>query len=123
MSFKYAVCFRSWATDEEGVEALVRTVYAPSRRKALEAARRHDVVGFSSVLYDSGYYEGFGSSREARINTHAQRLGTLIDEIESAIGIPKPSELPKQRELAGGIHPGVILIALAGIGFLAMRKG
>lgn len=84
-SKSYAVCFRTWVSDEEGVEALVRTVYSARRKAVLEAAKTGNVWGFSAAMYDTGYFQGFGATREARISHHADSMRRIVAAIEKAL--------------------------------------
>jgi murein L,D-transpeptidase YcbB/YkuD len=89
--------------DEEGVEALVRTVYSTRRKSVLVAAAAHDVWAFSAAMYDTGYYQGFGPSREIRISHHADTVRRIVRAIERAIGA-EPSIATMPRNLERGMR-------------------
>lgn len=90
----YAVCFRVYATPEEGAEALVRTVYSSRRRSVLEAARRADPYAFSAAMYNTRYYEGFGPTREVRIQNHYKAMSGSLALINAGLRPSQPIEVP-----------------------------
>jgi hypothetical protein len=71
--------------DDEGAEALVRTVYSARRKVVLEAAKNHNIWGFSAAMYDTGYYQGFGATRDVRISHHADTMRRIVAAIEKAL--------------------------------------
>lgn len=103
-STPYAVCFRTWVNDEEGVEALVRTVYSTRRKSVLEAAAAHDVWAFSAAMYDTGYYQGFGQTREIRISHHADTVRRIVRAIERALDGEQPAQVVAVRNLERGMR-------------------
>ncbi|MGC4066140.1 MAG: peptidoglycan-binding domain-containing protein [Polyangiaceae bacterium] len=101
----YAVCFRTWINDEEGVEALVRTVYSARRSAVLDAAKNGNVWAFSAAMYDTGYYQGFGATREIRISHHADLVRKLVTAIERALdGDIAPTPPAGPRVLRRGLE-------------------
>lgn len=97
-SKRYEQAFRAYATDEEGASDLIRTVYladfANTNRDrelvVLPRARAGDTLGFSTGLYDTGYYEGFGRDKAERIrHHHAAVLRSIIEQCHE-LGEPMP---------------------------------
>lgn len=78
-STSYHVCFKGYANEEDGFYDLARTVFMIfGREKVLKAAQSGSVWNCSAQLRDTGYYEGFGKTREERIGNHAKALGSAI---------------------------------------------
>jgi hypothetical protein len=101
----YAVCFRTWVDDEEGVEALVHTVYSARREIVLEAAKAGNVWAFSAAMYDTGYYQGFGATRDVRISHHADSVRRIVSAIEKTLDGDSPAPVePPPRTLKRGMH-------------------
>lgn len=101
-SKSYAVCFRAYASDIEGVDALVKTVYSSRRKSVLAAAQAGDIWAFSAALYDTVYYQGFGKTREVRISHHADAVRQHAAAIERAIGAKQePGIRTLRRGMAG----------------------
>jgi hypothetical protein len=88
-SEEYSVCFKSYLTEEDGFHDLVRTTYLiHGRESVLKAAQSGSVWKCSEKLRDTGYYEGFGATREERISNHAKALGSAVNRIATALSEP-----------------------------------
>lgn len=99
----YRVCFRSYANAQDGFYDLARTVYLVfGREKVLRAAQSGSVWNCSAALRDTGYYEGFGKTREERIANHAKALGSAITRQCAALGEQpmEPFSLDEEAEQA-----------------------
>lgn len=68
-SKRYSVCFRRYGTMEDGVRALIDQVVV-RRPSALKAALAGETAEFSTALYASRYYQGWGATAEERIRHH-----------------------------------------------------
>lgn len=85
----YSVCFKAYTLEEEGFYDLVRTTYLIHERgRVLRAAQSGSIWACSEQLRDTGYYEGFGKTREERIGNHAKALGSAVNRIATALGEP-----------------------------------
>lgn len=94
---KYQICFRAYGTPLEGAKDLIKTLYG-SKRKGnadesrgvglLNATRDGSVEGFSTSMYDTGYYEGWGKNREERIANHVKYMNRHLKTISKATGEP-----------------------------------
>ena len=91
----YVTRFRWYETWEEAADDLVRTVYVAKERgtKVLPYARMGDTRGFSTGLYDTVYYQGFGPNREVRIGHHHDRVVASIRAQALALGEPLPTDI------------------------------
>ena len=84
-STRYQVDFRAYPTPEEGWADLQRVVYEVCNRKIVRAAARDcDWYGVSKALYQTRYYEGFGSTPGARIGNHHRALARAIAAADGA---------------------------------------
>jgi hypothetical protein len=86
-SKKYAVCFRAYASDEEGAADLIKHITS-HRPKTREALKTGDAEKISAAMYDERYYGGFGATREQRIEGHVKALTTRAKEISKGLGEP-----------------------------------
>lgn len=68
----YRVCFRAYASPEDGARDFVRQLY--KRRPAVLAATRRSVAAAAAAMYDTHYYESHGATREARIRYYVGAL-------------------------------------------------
>jgi peptidoglycan hydrolase-like protein with peptidoglycan-binding domain len=107
-SKKYVTKFRWYKTWEDAADDLVRAVYVWSKRgsKVLPFATAGDTHGFSSGLYDTVYYEGFGkdgpdpgdSPREERIDNHHRQVAKAIRAQCEALHEDLPADLIADTE-------------------------
>lgn len=101
-STTYSICFRKYATAEDGAQDLARVVYK-SRPRVLQAATRGDLWGVSAELYASRYYEGFGSTSQERIANHHKALLAAVGRQAKALTEPMPDgSLPPPPTLRRG---------------------
>lgn len=93
----YRMCFKAYPSHEAGAEDLIRVLflskrkgnYAVSRAEGnLQAAQNQSITEFSTAMYDTGYYEGFGPNREARINWHKKYMVDKLNSITKALNEP-----------------------------------
>lgn len=68
----YSVCFRSYATDQEGAANMIGV--ALRTEAARKAVGSGDLRAFSEALFRAGYYEGIGSTKAERIERHHKAL-------------------------------------------------
>jgi hypothetical protein len=88
-STPYRICFRKYPDDDAGAADLARVAYQ-RRPTVLAAASAGDIMGASTALYDTTYYQGFGPTREARIANHYKALLAAVQRIAGALGEPMP---------------------------------
>lgn len=84
-STPYTICFRKYPGPVEGMADVARILYKqmsiiPSSIRAV-----------STQMYEKHYYEGFGATKEARINNHVKALTAGLEKITTALGEPIPS--------------------------------
>lgn len=86
----YSVCFKCYSSEEDGFADLARTTFLiHDRDSVLKAAQQGSVWNCSAHLRDTGYYEGFGKTREERIGNHAKALGSAI--ARQALALDEPT--------------------------------
>ncbi len=85
----YSTKFRRYATPQDGMTDLIRIVYL-KRAAVLAAAKRGDTLGFSTELYRSRYYLGFGKTDAERIGNHHKAVSSAIKRMCSALGEQPP---------------------------------
>ena len=74
----YTTKFRSYLDDPSAVEDLARIVYMTRLPPVLNAASRGDTLGFSTELYNTGYYKGFGATPAERVGRHRTAVDNAI---------------------------------------------
>jgi hypothetical protein len=85
----YTTKFRAYPTPQDGATDLVNIVYLTRMRAVLDAAKRGDTLGFSTALYNTGYYKGFGATPEARVaRHHAAVLGAISLQVKALGELP-----------------------------------
>jgi hypothetical protein len=96
----YVTSFRVHETAAEAAQDLAKIVclaeprgYPPRHKVVLPAALKGDVYGFSAALYDTGYYRGFGKTREDRIAGHHKAVTNALARICKALGEEPPSKI------------------------------
>jgi hypothetical protein len=94
----YVTSFRVHETPAEAAQDLARIVclaepkgYPPRHKVVLPAALKGDVHGFSAGLYDTGYYRGFGKTREERIAGHHKAVTNALARICKSLGEDPPN--------------------------------
>ncbi len=101
-STKYEISFRKYPTRMAGAADLARVVYKVRRRdqSVLVAAQDGDALGFSTAMYESGYYEGFGKSKSARIHNHHKAIMRALSMHAKALGEALPDgSMPPPKTL------------------------
>jgi peptidoglycan hydrolase-like protein with peptidoglycan-binding domain len=92
----YVTRFRAYPTADEGAQDLVRQVYKASgmfgdrEKLVLPAATAGDTLLFSTRLYATRYYTGFGASAEQRIAGHHAKVIDACVRIARALSEPMP---------------------------------
>lgn len=66
----YTTRFRRYPTPQDGATDLVNIVYLTRLASVIDAAKRGDTLGFSTALYNTGYYKGFGKTPDERVARH-----------------------------------------------------
>lgn len=77
----YWTKFRAYPTPLEGWQDLVRVLYI-QRPKVRAAAATGDPRAVAGAMYDSGYYQGQGTTRSARVGGYEQALVNALWEID-----------------------------------------
>lgn len=95
----YQVCFKTYPTPVDGAADVVRLLFKSKSRGPgiTEAARAGSVNDFSTIMYDTKYYEGWGKTREERIAGHANRMRKTIQTISTAL-----NEKPQFNDMETG---------------------
>lgn len=90
-STPYRIAFRAYPTAQAGWIDLARVAFAGRRTRVREAARRNDLLGVSTELRATGYYEGFGKTQIERIANHCKALTRAVN---AAGVVTRPRPLP-----------------------------
>jgi len=95
-STPYTVAFRWYDTWEDAYIDLARVMYGGRRRYVWLASGWGDTYGVSQLLWETGYYEGFGPTRRDRIRNHylALRRSVVKADFELGLEVPRYSDLP-----------------------------
>ena len=83
-SESYQACFRRYASDMDGASDFIRKA-TPTRSNS-RALKSGNALQYATALYDSGYYEGRGKTRAARIGGYARALDSLRSMIAEQLG-------------------------------------
>lgn len=91
----YTTKFRAYPTPQDGATDLIKLVYV-QRPAVLAAATLGDSLAFSTAMYKSKYFLGFGATEAERIAHHHGAVVSALKLMCRAIGEPMPdgSELP-----------------------------
>ncbi len=114
---KFTWCYKTYPTHEAGAADLIKTIFKTGVRgrgkMTLAAAESSSLMDFSSAMYDSGYYGGFGATRGERIAGHVIRMNGKINEITQALNedvtlrdVMPTNNMPKRGLLAQQINSG-----------------
>jgi hypothetical protein len=110
-SVPYAICFRSYADDAAGARHFLEilTVKRPAVRRALGTG---SAVRVAEAMYDSHYFEGFGKTREARIQGYAKGIERNARAVASALGEPLAvtAAPPSGSPPAAGLSPATLVV-------------
>lgn len=124
----YRRCFRKYPSPADGAYDMLRNVFTvPMAKKAhvLEAAETGDPYTFSAALYDRGYYEGRGATREARIAWHVKATADDRAAISKALDEPEGGGSPPGvgDVLTSGVKIGGVIVAGLVLTGLAIHLG
>lgn len=109
-STKYTICFRKYDTPAEGMADVARILYKQMGIKP------SSIRGVATQMYEHHYYEGFGATKEARINGEVKALTNALTKITSALGEPMPNADDGISPLGGGmVMGGLALLAVVGV--------
>lgn len=88
----YYACFRRYATPELGCESFLRTLLIGSKTFPRGGVRDAVATGSADevarAMYESHYYEGFGSTVEDRIGHYADAIAKNAASIATTLGEP-----------------------------------
>lgn len=85
---RYAVCFKRYASDEDGAADVVRHTHAPTRPLTGAALPSGDLAQIMACMYDERYFRGFSTNREREILSYAQAVMKHCERIAKACGEP-----------------------------------
>jgi peptidoglycan hydrolase-like protein with peptidoglycan-binding domain len=121
-STTYRVAFRKYATPLEGWIDLGKVAYINRKRFTVrQAAHQNDTLGVSRELHRTGYYEGFGSTVEERIQHHYLALSRSLRAADGQVVEPvRPAVLVIPPTVRFG--SGIVTPSLAGAVKLAQRE-
>lgn len=83
-STPYSICFRKYPGPVEGMADVARILF---KQMKIEATTIREL---STQMYDKHYYEGFGSTREVRINNHVKYITSFMTKMTKALNEPMP---------------------------------
>lgn len=120
-STPYSICFRKYPGPVEGMADVARILF---KQMKIEASSIRDL---STQMYEKHYYEGFGATKEIRINNHVKYLTNWMTKMVTALGEPMPpveggtgTENPKAPTTPGDSPGG--LPSVAPVYFLALSS-
>ena len=74
-STPYTSCFKVYATPEAGAADLLHVLFVVNKRQSVRnAANTGSIYAVAKAMHDTGYYEGFGSTVEQRVQGYADAL-------------------------------------------------
>lgn len=127
-SVSYAVCFRKYDSPEKGARHLVQllTTDRPGVAKVLASG---DARAIAAAMYDSHYYQGFGATREARIDGYAKAIARNAAAIGAALGegvlvtlASSPTKPPSGGGGGGGAEAGAFALGMLALVLLWGRR-
>jgi hypothetical protein len=108
---RYDICFRKYATPEDGAAHMIKIAFRPNM---MTAAKAGSIEGVSRAMYENRYYTGWGATPEIRIANHVKFLSRSLQTIAQAMGEPMPSE-------SGGMAGAeLVWIGILGLGGLIL---
>lgn len=132
-SVSYAICFKSYPDAVTGASDFVRNI-TTRRPRTMAALATGDAWQIAAAMYDERYYQGFGATREKRIEGYqkaiiangeknARELGEpLLLTLGGDGSPPAPADKPPQTgEGTSGGGSIVTLLIIAALGALAAR--
>jgi len=93
VNHSYTTKFRRYANAFEGWKDLGRVAYL-QRQSVARAACRDEPYAVSAALYDSGYFRGFGATRDDRIAAHHKRLVQCYSAVRKGDALELPEQVP-----------------------------
>lgn len=105
-STKYRVCFKRYASLVEGI--MDQMLYEYRLPETLDACIQGNLYGVSFGMHKSGYYEGFGKTKEERIAGHYGAMKRAVTNIAAGCG-----EAVQFFETVPGSSPGISPMANA----------
>jgi hypothetical protein len=119
-STPYTICFRRYPTPVDGMADVARILFKQMKINA------GSIRQLSTQMYDKHYYEGFGSTREQRINNHVKALTNWAKDISAATGqkMPPVEGGAMSSGAAAGASTGALIggVALAGAAIYVLTK-
>lgn len=111
-STPYTICFKKYDTPTDGMADVARILYKQMGVKPTS------IRAVATQMYEHHYYEGFGATKEARINGEVKALTNALTKITSALGEPMP---PAYDGIGGGST--AIPLVLGGLALAAVAAG
>lgn len=86
----YTTRFRRYSAPIDGATDLANIVYLTRDKAVLSAAEHGATLAFSTALYNTGYYKGFGATPDERITRHHAAVQSAIALQCKALNEPPP---------------------------------
>lgn len=118
-STTYRVCFKKYASLEDGLVDQIR--YQFKQPETFQAALRGDLWGVCAGMYKSGYFEGRGKDKQARIRSYYVALERNLKSITIALKEPNlfaastTPVVPSTQPTSGNGATFTALMALVGV--------
>ena len=93
----YVTKFRSYPSLQDGATDLCNIVYLTRDKAVLHAATLGSTLSFSTALYNTGYYKGFGATADERIAHHHAAVQSAIALQCRELGEPPPYPIDDAR--------------------------
>lgn len=115
-SVPYAICFKSYPDDEAGARHFLEilAVKRPTVRRTLGTG---SALAVAEAMYDSKYFEGFGKTREARIEGYAKGIERNARAVASALGEPLVVTAAPRGGVPPSAGPSPATLAVVGAAF------
>lgn len=98
-STPYTICFKKYPGPVEGMADVARILY--KQMKITPTSIR----AVSTQMYEKHYYEGFGATKEARINNHIKALTAGLQKITTSLNEPMPPAEDGDSPMANPKNP------------------
>lgn len=121
-SKSYGVCFKTYGTQAEGAADYIRTLVLRSN-DTQAAVGSGSAKAMAEAMYDSHYFQGFGATKEERVDTYAKAIVSAAERIAESLGEPQ------HVTMGGGVSSSAAAWLLFGagaaalLGIYAVRKG
>lgn len=132
-SVSYAICFKSYPDPVTGAADFVRNI-TTRRPRTMAALATGDAWQIAAAMYDERYYQGFGATREKRIEGYQKAIIANGEKNARELGEqsllspgtgegPPPTPADKPPSQGGGTGGGslVTVLIIAALGALAAR--